>query len=71
MLPPRAHIGAAIVGVPLGARWLATPKGRPHVPAALVFAATHFVDEQLMFVLAKAYEMRPSRDAMLWIYERS
>ena len=52
-------------------RWLATPKGKPHVPAALVFAATQFVDDQLMFfLLAKAYETRPSRDAMLWIYQR-
>ena len=42
-------------------RWLATPKGKPHLPAALVFAATQFVDDQLMFfVLAKAYETRPS-----------
>ena len=38
------------------ARWLATPKGKPHVPAALVFAATQFVDDQLMFfLLAKEY----------------
>lgn len=52
-------------------RWLATFQGRPHVPAALTFAASHMVDEQLMFfLLAKAYELRPSRDAMLWIYQR-
>src|SRR5436305_2266217 len=64
----KIYEGAGATGA---TRWLATPKGKPHVPAALVFAATQFVDDQLMFfVLAKAYETRPSRDAMLWIYQR-
>jgi hypothetical protein len=53
------------------AHWLATHEGRPQVANALVFAASQFMDEQLMFyLLAKAYEARPSREAMLWIYER-
>jgi hypothetical protein len=64
----KIHEDAGPVGV---VRRLATPAGRSDVPAALVFAATEFIDEQLMFfLLAKAYEARPSREAMLWIYER-